>query len=413
MAFDPSTLGTAYNPWSDGSGALLRHVPVLPDGLSVGTPVALDFGLKYPCSGPLSAITVTDFRSTNHLDAFADFDNPGIQILWEMPVSAIRDDGGGVWRPKRSLVSGSEQVNAYIQPSEIETIVDGEVSSSRPEWAAGSIAYYGPDHKRNVSMRPDGSILKPYGTEKLWHSPRPTAWFWKDRRLLGIVKGWLEWDAANSHEVKAFPLADCMVYVNGGADAVSIDATLGYTTAGASQGYVTAATWMTVVQMGAMTEAGTATALDMALHLLADNNDTATFALYVGSGDSGDSRKTYAVPTALVPTHDDITARTFIKYTFASSVSLNNGDGCIGAIHKPNTLGSNWSVAICLDTGGASNRSRRRFSTAVPTPPPDPIGTAGATTNTTELHSAYVTYTAGGGPSGKAIYLHLYKLRGQ
>lgn len=227
IAFDPATLGSVILPWSDGTGALLRHTPILPDGLIVGTPEELAHGWRYPCAGALTAIEVVDLQLTSQLSYLREFGAEGLKTIWWMITARVQDDGGGWWRPKRSAITGTGTFNAYEQS-------EGE-GEDRPHFAKGSIAYYGAEDQQGVVLRPDGSILRAFHTGKIWHSPRPTALFWSDDgRLLGIVYGRLEWDALNSHEVKAYPLDSCMALVAAGAVQVSIDATLGYTSVGSS-----------------------------------------------------------------------------------------------------------------------------------------------------------------------------------
>lgn len=229
VAFDPSTLATLINPWCDGSLAELWHTPILPDGTRVGTPEELEHGWAYPCTGPLERIEVVDLQLTNKLSYLREFGGEGLKVIWWLPAAQVKDDGGGWWRPKRTAISGPGAFEAYEQPATVE---EGE---ERPNYAKGSIAYYGADDRRGVILRPDGSILKAYHSGKIFHSPRPTALFWSaDGRLLGIVYGKLEWDAANAHEVKAYPIDQCAALVAAGAVKVSIDATLGYTSIGAS-----------------------------------------------------------------------------------------------------------------------------------------------------------------------------------
>lgn len=382
VAFDPATLATIVTPWA-GDGTELWHTPILPDGTKVGTPEELDYGWRYPCTGPLERIEVVDLRLTNQLSYLKYFPGEGLKVLWWMPTAQVKDDGGGWWRPKRIKVSGPGRFEAYEQPEECG---EGE---ERPAYAKGSIAYYGAEEETGVVLRPDGSIRKARHTGKIHHAPRPTALFWAaDGRLVGIVYGRLEWDRENSQEVKCYPLDKCAALVAAGAVQVSIDATLGYTTVGATSWGSTGAEYI-YAGVGLATEYGEITGYAMYLNQVGGTATQIFGGLYVGFTATTIGA---LVPNGNVPAEAVGSIPRWFTHTYAGTKPVMEK----GTRYRLGAFPYNTTATAMqgrLDTGGTNSVYYRSNGAAITTPP-DPASYASQLDN--RKPSAYLTYTSQG-----------------
>lgn len=217
-------------PWSDGTGEQIERQTILPEGAVVGTPVDIPHGWEYPVTGSpiLNKIQVVDFVNTRGLPIWEGVESEGMKELWWMSPAAPKDDGDGWWRPKRIQVSSNQPFKACLQPD-----LRASGHSEQVESVPYSIAYYGADGKHGAHYR-NGVLWKPYHTGKQYHSWAPTAWFWDGNRLIGTLRGRLEWDEANQQEVKAFDMA-LVAPLLVGCTEISVDAVVGYDTMGATR----------------------------------------------------------------------------------------------------------------------------------------------------------------------------------
>jgi hypothetical protein len=391
LAFNPETLGTVIIPWSDGTAAKLRFNPVLPDGVKVCVPEEIDCGWRYPCQGALSKIEIVDLKLAEKLSYLSSFGAEGLKIIWWMAATAVKDDGGGFWRPKRSTVSGPGIFSANLQ---INANEDGEPSGP---YVDGSIAYYGSDERQNVALRPDGTIKRAYHTGKIWHSPAPLAVFWgANRKFLGVVKGKLEWDGEASQEVKAYPLEECMNFVSGGAVEVSIDATIGYT--GNANGYYSQTYGLRVYPTNGFTPESDGTVESMSWY--------GSISDYTGNG-------VFAIV--------DHSNRNLLQYSQINTIPEGNPGqtewrGLSYGTNKPSITTTQAINLVVATNGGSSGcvlspmfdsvsgnyvykyNSRFNSGGAVTDALPNPL-TAGSYDGSSRRFSLYLTYTAA--PSGQ------------
>lgn len=404
VGFNPETLETSINPWSDGTAASLKFSPLLPFGVSVGTPVELEHGWRYPCSGPLSAIEVVDLQLTNRLSYLREFGGEGLKVIWWMDAAKVKDDGGGFWRPKRSAVTGPGPFEAYQQP-EAEHDYDelGEIVGTRPFRARGAIMYYGAEGKQHVVKRPDGSIKHAYHNGKIWEAPRPTALFWSATgALLGVVYGLLEWDTENKHEVKAYPLAECMAFVNGGAVSVSVDATIGYTSVPSTLSTARISNWY-----GFFTASETFTVNKGKFYV----GLNATFSYYMAIYNNGADTPIGQSPVS--NSKSDVFPSQF--------VNTGNWVECRYSGAKPTlTLDSTYQLAwfvqsgslpITYDAATGTADHRRNSITYSDPPDPCPAGLSAGVSNAAIGIYFEGTSSGGGGGNFGAVHLNNYRRR--
>lgn len=411
MAFDPSTLGTITLPYSDGSGDLLRHTPILPPNTQVGTMEETDYGFRFPCTGGLTEIAIVDSRNETMWGLHAGLgDMPGAKVIWSMPPSAVKDDGGGIWRPKRSVLSG-HPFNIAIQPRRLIDYDEfGEIAGTRPAWAAGAVSVYAPEGKRHNLLHADGTRHRCYMTGKIAQFAAHFACFWKAGKLIGRVTGWYEWDAANSHLVKCLDLAECMTYINAGADSVSIDDTVGYTstgsgTASARVGHLTGAfqpasngTGTSIHWYGAVGSASVTTNFLVLYNDVARDNNPA------GAAKVANSQSPDFTGSTSLAWHN-------ISYVTGPTITTSQYLWLMVHVHTTSTT---HSMGYEYNPPTTSSTYVHQYGTIGTNPAEDPCP---STTNrfNDSWGSMYVTYSAGGGGGGpvKSRYLHLYKMRMQ
>lgn len=379
LAFNPNTFGFQSIPWSDGSGDVLNVTPELPPGTIIGTPKDVAWGVEYPCTGPLSKITIVDLQNTKW-SIHAACPYPGAKVIWFMSVARIVDSGGGVWRAKRTTLSGC-QFTVAIQPRTL-TDIDG---GTRDQFGAGSAAIFGATGKHHNLLHPDGQPWKMYGPGKIGHFIAPIGAGWKaNGRLAGVIYGWYEWDAINSQLVKCFDYAQCMALVAAGAVEISIDDTHGYTSVGAT----TILNDNRAIRLGKIPSSGTVTSLSA--YMVAN----VTWLQLYEESNPDDTNHAPDNPIANGGASGTSTgaANWYTQNVNNASVSANQmlWIACL----RTSTSGTQTNY---YDVGTSTVLGQRGGATAsYPVgSPPNPYVTGGAFGD--DPTSGYLTYTAGGG----------------
>lgn len=376
---NPAELWGDLKPWSDGSGDRLRWRLLLPEGVRVSRIEEGETGWKVFLSNG-EEVWIDSLYPTRWLPYLSAFDRPGVKSIWWRDVSAIVDNGEGWWQAEQFEISGLGQHEFHYQD------VDNSEDVYQPPWVPGSFAIYGPGHKVNNKV---GGPQ--YQTGKVAHWPAPLAIFWDaDGRFIGKVIGRLV-KVGNVVE-KQFPIAALAPFAQA-ARRVSTDATLGYTSIGAS-------TTTAVCQygtLGTMSEDGTVSSISIYHY----TNGTSNVHLALYSGGWASKPLISGSPSGLLSPIGSTPQ--WVTHTYGSSFSISSGTDVGMATFRTSKTGN--SQVTYHDAGTAADLALT-YTQAQSSPPPDPLATGGWTSVGNVKKSMYLTYTTGGGGGGKPYYYY-------